>query len=93
MIKSLKNRRGLTAGREMTESVMHQRVLSIQRCFSVHHAMAAFTCCGTRPSERNEGIGKRRCQRDFKDLTRFIKWFDQHTILSVYRINFFFLPE
>lgn len=78
----------------MTESVRHQWLHSIYRCFSVHHAMAAFTGCDTRSNERNEGIGKSRYQRDFKDLTRVIKRLGQHAILSVYRIQrLFFLPE
>ena len=78
LMKSLKNRGGLTRGRGMTDSVRTLWIYSMHRCAAVHNAMTSITGLSHRTSEQHVEIGSSRCHRDEQDLHHVFKWFCQH---------------
>ena len=78
MVKSIKNRGGLTRGRGMTESV---RILC--KCAEIHEAMTSVTNLAHRTSEQHVELGNARRQRDFTNVTKVINWLTVHNPFDV----------
>ena len=84
LMKSLKNRGGLTRGRGMTESVRTLWTYSMHKCAAVHNAMSSVTGLSHRTSEQHVEMSSSRCQRDVEDLQKIFKRFCQHDPFDVH---------
>ena len=68
MMKSIKNRCGLTRGREITESVRHQFVRTNHACAAIYDAITKITNLSLLSTEQHTEMGKTRKERDYKAL-------------------------
>jgi len=68
LMKSVKNRGGLTHGRGLTESVRLQWVLSMHQCAAVHRSMTTLTGLNNVTSYQHIDLGAKRHKHDFRDL-------------------------
>ena len=87
MMRSIKSRGGLTRGRGITESVRLQCILSMHKCVGIHETMTMMTDIKTKASEQHIELGISRCKRDFQDLLKIQKWFDQHEPFDVKEVK------
>ena len=76
MMRSIKNRGGLTRGRGVTESVRLQWICSMHKCAGIHDAMTTATKLKHRTSEQHIELGASRSKRDYGDLRKIQNWFN-----------------
>ena len=65
MMRSIKNRGGLTRGRGMSASVKHLWVSTLHQCAAVHQSMVSVTKTIHQTSEQHVELGVSRKKRDF----------------------------
>ena len=78
LMRSLKNRGGLTRGRGVSESTRVLWTNSMHRCASVHNAMSVLTGLQHRTSLQHVELGQSRIKRDNDDLCKILDWLDLH---------------
>ena len=76
MMRSVKNRGGLTHGRGFTESVRLTWVQMMHFCATIHAALTSLTNLAHSANDNQHvELGQARIARDSKDLSRMIDWF------------------
>ena len=78
LMRSLKSRGGLTAGRGITESVRRTWINSMHRRAGIHDALCTLTGMTIQTSEQHKDLTSSRVKRDNEDLQKLIQWFDTH---------------
>jgi len=82
MMKSVKERSGLTNSRGMDESVRLLWVLSMHQCASVHLALRSSAGLEA-SSERHVELGVSRMKRDRIDMLKVLTWLDHNDPFSL----------
>ena len=75
LMKSLKNRGGLTRGRGMSPAACTVWIRSMHLCGQIHEAMPTMTDHVHTTGEQHQELGSSRIKRDFEDLQRGVEWF------------------
>ena len=78
MMRSVKSRRGLTRGRDFTESTRHQWVHVAHQCAAIHEAMTSLTRSTLVNSKQHVEVDVSRKNRDVSDLSKIQAWFREH---------------
>ena len=76
LMRSIKNRGGLTRGRGMSPSVCMLWVRSMNYCGSLHQAMTSLTDHHHSTSHQHEELGVTRISCDYSDLQKILKCFE-----------------
>ena len=76
LMRSIKNRGGLTRGRGMTPSVRMLWIRSMHICGEIHQAMTSMTDHHHTTSEQHQDLGTARIKRDADDLMKVLEWFE-----------------
>ena len=87
MMRSIKNRGGLTHGHGMTETVRMVWIHIMHRCGDFHNPMTLLTGAQHRTSEQHIELGESRIQCDNADLENIESWFDQYNPFQVNEPN------
>jgi hypothetical protein len=91
LMRSIKNRGGMTRGRGMTEQTRILWIYSMHQCASVHEAMATTTGAIHKTSEQHTEIGAARSTRDYNDLIKLYNWLCTNTPFKRDQPNLFSL--
>ena len=74
LIRSLKNRGGLTRGRGMSPAVRMVWIRSMHLCGQIHDAMTMMTDHQHTTGEPHQELGSTRIKRDFEDMQKVMEW-------------------
>ena len=74
LMRSLKNRGGLTRGRGMSPAVRMVWIRSMHMCSEIHKAMTTMTDHHHTTSEQHQELGSTRIKRDFEELLKVGDW-------------------
>ena len=87
LMRSIKNRGGLTRGRGMSESVCMLWIRSMHCCGMMHQAMASLTNHTHSTSDQHEELGKSRISRDQKDFDEVAIWINEMNPFDANRVK------